>query len=119
MSAHKYVHIELSARDRAESARFYTAVFGWTFTDFPEMNYTSTGQEVEVGTGLNNISESQPAGTITPYIHTDNLADTVARVRANGGEILLESMDIPGVGTMALFKDSTGNMLGLLQPAAM
>jgi len=116
--SHKFVHIELSTRDQKESGAFYSKVFGWALQEFPDMNYTTfTPGEGEVGGGFNPISDNQPAGTVMAYIHTDDLADTLEKVKANGGEVLLESYDIPGVGTMATFKDPSGNTLSLLQPA--
>jgi predicted enzyme related to lactoylglutathione lyase len=48
---------------------------------------------------------------------TDDLEASKAKIKEKGGTILLESYEIPTVGTMATFKDPTGNMLALLEPA--
>lgn len=118
MSNHRFVHVELSSRDRAESSKFYGEVFGWTFQEFPEMSYTTFDAAGGLGGGFNPTSENMPAGIVTPYIHTDDIHDTVAKVTAAGGEILMPPMSIPGVGELAVFKDLTGNWIGLLQPAS-
>jgi hypothetical protein len=82
------------------------------------MDYStfSSGEE-RVGGGFNAISDENPAGTVVFYIHTDDLAASVAKVKEMGGEIMVESYEIPTVGTMATFKDPSGNMVSLLQPA--
>lgn len=115
---HPIVHIEISSKDHQASAAWYKEIFGWETQEFPDMNYSSwAGPDESVGGGFNPISDDNPAGTITFYIHTDDLAASVAKVKEKGGEILVDSFDIPGVGTMASFKDPSGNMVSLLQPA--
>jgi predicted enzyme related to lactoylglutathione lyase len=114
---HPIVHIELSANDHGQAAQWYQDVFGWQTQAFPEMNY-STAQPAEgaVGLGFNPVSEQQPAGTVTAYIHCPDIAATVASLEAKGGQILMPPTPIPTIGQIALFRDPTGNMMGLLQP---
>jgi len=114
---HPIVHIELSAADRQAAARFYADIFGWQTQDFPEMNYTtfSTG-EGSVGGGLNPVQEGNPAGTVVPYIQTDDIDATLAKIEARGGQTVVPKMEIPGVGFIAHFSDPTGNRMALLTP---
>jgi len=116
MSDHQFVHIELSARDAAEAKKFYGKVFGWTFEDQPEQNYTifSTGDK-EVGGGFNPLTEQNPAGTVIVYIGTDDLDASNKAIKANGGTVTLERYEIPNFGVMSMFKDPTGNLLALYQ----
>ncbi|NCF64991.1 MAG: hypothetical protein GWP61_03395 [Chloroflexi bacterium] len=115
--SHPIVHIELSANNHKDSAKFYSDVFGWEMTDFSEMDYTvfSSG-EGKPGGGFSNVQEGNPAGTTVIYIHTDNIEGSVAKIDANGGTMLGEAMDIPGVGTMFHFADPVGNRMSLLKP---
>ncbi len=114
MSKHPIVHIELSAKDRQESAKFYSSVFEWQMQHVDEMNYTnvSTGQE-GLGGGLNPVGENVPAGTVTVYIGTDDIDATLAAIEANGGKTLVPKTEIPGFGWFAHFQDPTGNVVGL------
>jgi predicted enzyme related to lactoylglutathione lyase len=114
--AHPIVHIELSARDQAQSAQFYSQVFGWKMTQYPEMNYTTFEAEGGVGGGFNPVSQSYPEGTVLIYIHTDDLAETLAKVEKYGGQTVLPNYEIPTVGWMATFKDPSGNLVALLKP---
>ncbi|MCZ7546034.1 MAG: VOC family protein [Anaerolineae bacterium] len=118
MANHPIVHIEIAANDLQAMKKFYGEAFGWTFQDYPDMNYvTFRSGEGQPGGGFNPVQDSFPAGTITFYIHTDDLSASVARVEQLGGNVLESGMEIPGVGTMAFFHDPTGNLIALLQPA--
>ena len=118
MSNHRLVHVELSSRDRADSARFYEEAFGWKIQEFPEMDYTTWDAAGGLGGGFNPISEHVPAGSIVVYIHTDDLDDSLNKVQALGGSVVMPRLSVPGVGDMAWFKDLSGNVMALLQPAA-
>ena len=116
MSSHPYVHVELSTEDRAKSAKFYQSVFGWEFTDFPDMNYSSTTGE-GVTTGLNPVSEQNPPGNVIVYIGTPDYKASAEKITANGGQTVGDPIEVPGVGTIQFFSDPTGNVLSLLQSA--
>lgn len=111
--SHPIVHIELSSHDRAESAKFYTNVFGWEIQDMPEMNYATFSAEGGPGGGFNPIQEDYPAGTVVVYIHSDDIEDTLQKIEANGGQTVVPKSEIPQTGYFALFKDPTGNLVGL------
>jgi predicted enzyme related to lactoylglutathione lyase len=117
MSNHPIVHIEISANDHAKAGEFYASVFGWQTKAFPEMNYTTFDTGQGVGGGFNPVKDDNLPGTIMVYINADNLDETLGKIKAAGGTVILESMDIPDVGTMAIFSDPTGNQLALLKPA--
>jgi predicted enzyme related to lactoylglutathione lyase len=116
---HPIVHIEISANDHAEAGEFYASVFGWKLRAYPEMNYTTFDPGEGVGGGFNPVTDDNPVGTIMVYINADNLEETLGKIKAAGGEVVLASYDIPTVGTMAIFKDPTGNQLALLKPLPM
>lgn len=113
---HFITHIELSAKDLVETKKFYKEVFEWQISDFPEMNYATFEAEGGSGGGFNPISDEYPAGRVLVYINTPDLKETLEKIRASGGTIVMESYEIPGIGTMATFNDPTGNLVALLQP---
>jgi len=116
--AHKHhiTHIEIPVNDAKAAAKFFGSVFEWDITEFEEMNYITFSAEGGSGGGFNPVSEDNPVGNVLLYIHTSNLKDSLAKIKAHGGTVILESYEIPGVGTMATFKDPTGNLLALLEP---
>ena len=114
MSKHPIVHIEFSSRDRAESARFYSDVFGWKIQDMPEMNYTTfaTG-EGSPGGGFNPLSDQVKAGDVFVYVGSDDIDATLAQIESAGGKTLRPKTEIPTVGWFAFFTDPTGNVVAL------
>ena len=113
---HAITHIELSTRNLEETKEFYTSVFEWDIKDYPEMNYSTFNAEGGTGGGFNPITDEYPEGTVMIYINTPNLTETLEKVKAAGGTIIMDGYDIPTVGRMATFKDPTGNVISLLQP---
>jgi len=113
MTKHPFVHIELSARDRSEAAKFYSEVFGWETQDMPEMNYTTFDTGEGPGGGFNPVGKQIKAGDVFVYIGTDDIEATLAKIEALGGKTVIPKSEIPGVGWFAFFTDPTGNMVAL------
>lgn len=113
MTNHTIVHVELSAKDRKALAKFYQDVFGWEVEHVDQLNYTTFKAGDGVGGGFNPVSDQTPAGTVTIYIQTDNVTNSLLAVERAGGKILVPESDIPGMGKFGLFLDPQGNMIGL------
>ncbi len=113
MSKHPIVHIELSAEDRDSTAKFYSNLFGWEVQQVPEMNYATFSSQEGLGGGFNPYSESAPAGTTVVYIATDDIVATLREIEKAGGKTLVPKTEIQGMGWFALFKDISGNRVGL------
>jgi predicted enzyme related to lactoylglutathione lyase len=116
--SHKHVisHIEIPVKDAKAAAKFFEAVFEWNIIEDREMDYVMFTAEGGTGGGFNPVSEENPVGNVLLYINTPDLKDSLKKIKANGGTVLMESYEIPTVGTMATFKDPTGNLLALLEP---
>jgi uncharacterized protein len=116
MAKHPIVHIEISAKDREASGKFYHELFGWEIQQMPEFNYATfrTG-DGSPGGGLNPVTAEYPAGTILVYIDTDDIQASLRQVEKLGGTVVTQPQAIPDVGLFAIFKDLTGNMLALLE----
>ncbi len=118
-SKHPIVHIEFPAKDIQEAAKFYHDVFEWEIQEYPEMHYSTFTAEPGTGGGFNPVSEEYPAGCIMVYINTPDLKESLEKIKAHGGKVVLESYPIPTIGVMATFTDPTGNLVALLQPEEM
>ena len=114
---HSIVHIEIPVQDLKSAAKFYKDVFEWKIIFDEQMNYTMFNAEGGTGGGFNPVSEDNPVGNVLLYINTPDLKASLEKIKAGGGTVVLESYEIPTVGIMATFKDPTGNLLALLQPA--
>jgi uncharacterized protein len=113
--------IDLGIPDLQQAMEFYGALFGWDF----EVGPPETGQYT-----MCRLS-GRAVAAITPnpdpdadsfwwnvYLATDDCDGTVERVRASGGEVVMEPMDVLDQGRMAIIRDPVGSQFGLWQGQA-
>ena len=112
-------HFEIPVSDKARARSFYGEVFGWTFQDVPEMDYTlfqTPGKGMAVGGGLFTPSDQMPNKVIN-YLAVDSLEKTAERVVKFGGKAISPAIDIGGHGRMMHIADSEGNVIAMWEPA--
>ncbi|MFZ5793273.1 MAG: VOC family protein [Sphingomonas sp.] len=105
-------YLELPVGDLAATKAFYTAAFGWDFTDFgPSYASTMSG---DTDIGLQGDIAEQTAAPL-PVIEVADLEMAEAAVQAAGGEITLAIFAFPG-GRRFHFRDVAGHELAVMQP---
>jgi len=119
MSAHPIIHIEITATNLAEAAKFYSDVFGWKTQHEPQFNYTTFAAEGGPGGGFNPVSAEMKVNEPLLYIYTANIEESLRKVEAAGGKTLMPRHEIPGVGWFAHFSDTSGNRMALFTPLSM
>ena len=97
-------YVEFSVSDIERTKRFYTAVFGWTFTDYGP-DYTSFIDN-GLGGGFRSDQPPRPGGPLMVF-HVDDLEAAFARAHAIGAQIVKEIFSFPG-GRRFEFKDPDG-----------
>ena len=110
------VHWEMMSKDPAKVADFYAKVFDWKVKPMPEINYrlVETGGQGGINGGIVKPDKPEPwPGNLTMYINVDDLAAYRNKVKAAGGKIHIEEQEVPGMGTLSLFTDPEGRMMGL------
>ena len=132
MKMNPVVHFEMPAKDRKRVADFYAKVFGWKMNQMgAEMGNYLLAQTAE--TDENNMVKTPGAinggffdykdeeGFNKPHlvVSVEDLNKSMEDVKSAGGQVSGEIMDIPGVGKYISFKDSEGNLVGMLQPSQM
>ena len=122
----RVIHFEIHCGDLDRAERFYREVMGWEIQRYAgapvDYRLITTGPDGEPGingalVGRRGDTEGQFA--LLAYVNTIQVGDldeTQRRVLEHGGEVALERDDVPGVGALAYFKDSEGNVFGALQP---
>lgn len=109
------LHFEIMGKDAAATRRFYADVFDWEIDAGNPMNYgVVTAQD---GRGIGGGVAANPPGAIyvTVYVAVGDLQATLDKAEAAGGTTLMWPTEIPGVVTMAMFKDPDGNVIGLMK----
>ncbi len=112
------VHIEFPVKDAERAKKFYGDLFGWTFQDIPEMNYTLFETSNPPGGGLFVPQEGQwaPKGAVN-YILVEDIDAKSKEIEAAGGKILQPTTEVPGQGWTAVFEDPEGVTMALWKSA--
>jgi len=121
------IHFEVQADDVERAKGFYEKVLGWkiapmmTKEEGGAMDYWGITTR-ESGPGINGGLYKRPEGEEEKYYFYDctvdvpDLDEAMEAVKANGGVVVREKSEIPGVGFFAGIKDTEGNHFGLMQP---
>ena len=112
MTAGSWCHVEIPATDPETAKKFYSSLFGWKFTDVPEMGYILYETPGGVGGGMMKATEQTPPHLVN-YILVDDMDVKSAEILAAGGTLVMPKMEIPNAGWMAWFKDPSGNVFGI------
>src|SRR3989304_2546955 len=75
----------------------------------------TTGPEGEPGINGAIMNRNDPKSTIYTIVDVPSVDEYVQKVEAAGGKIVLPKMTVPGVGYVAYFADSEGNVMGMVQ----
>lgn len=111
---------ELMTSDPKAACDFYTKVFGWKV----ETSDMGSGpyHVLKVGDASVGGIMGKPPGTpgdMPPmwgcYVTVKNVDETLASVKRLGGGVLMEPMDVKGVGRMAVIRDPQGAALSVIQ----
>lgn len=98
-------YIEFATRDVAAAKKFYTAAFGWTFTDYGP-DYTSFTDGRLAG-GFFASADAPTKMNPMAVIYATDLEVAGTRVIQAGGKIIKPSFEFPG-GRRFQFTDPTG-----------
>jgi predicted enzyme related to lactoylglutathione lyase len=114
--------------DNVERAKhFYTSLFGWKINlglTTPEqaaiaaMQYHAvlTGPTREGTMNMGGLYRRQGNESIKNYVEVDDIDAVLAKVEKLGGKIVMPRQMIPGIGLVAMIKDTEGNGIGIWKP---
>jgi uncharacterized protein len=110
--------VQLGTSDMDGAIDFYSALFGWSVAESqPDTGgYRLALLRDRPVAGLSPLmSEGQPVAWST-YVSTDDADGTAEKVKANGGQVVVDPMDVMELGRMAFFTDPQGAAIGVWQP---
>ena len=111
-------HFAINADDPPRARAFYETVFGWTFAPWGPPDFYSAETPTP---GLRGAVQGRRTvdGTPMPGIEVtfgvEDIEAAVAAIEAAGGRILTPPFHIEGVGRLAWFQDTEGNVAGAMQ----
>ncbi|MBO9706839.1 MAG: VOC family protein [Caulobacter sp.] len=105
----KIDYIEWPAGDLPATKAFYTAAFGWGFTDYGPDYAAFEGQGADGG-----FAKAQDGSAAKPLVvlYAHDLEAMQAKVEAAGGVVVLPIFSFPG-GRRFHFTDPSGNELAV------
>ena len=109
---------QLNTTAPAEALAFYNKVFGWTNKPFGgagSMRVFETG-----ATGVASVMAAPPGVPAhwLNYVVVDKLASAYDRARPQGGQVMVERIDIPTVGAIGVIQDNVGAVIGVFEAPA-
>jgi uncharacterized protein len=114
-----FVWDELGTTDVDAAQRFYEAVFGWTTNDTgPEGGGYRIFNRGETGVaGLMSLPEGAPPTPFwQPYVAVEDVDETTEKAKGLGATALMEPMDVPMAGRIAVLRDPQGAQFGIIRP---
>lgn len=112
------VHFEVNAPMGGKQAlqEFYRTIFGWQVIPSGPMEYGLLPAPEDGDSGIGGaVDESERGPEVLVYIGVNGIADYLAKAEANGATVVQPVVVIPGMVTMALFRDPAGNLMGIVE----
>jgi predicted enzyme related to lactoylglutathione lyase len=108
--------------DIAAAERYYRDLLGWEIPEQPNSAALGGYRRAQLnGKDVAGVSpkmqDDQPCFWAT-YISVSDAAETLGKVRDAGGQVIVDAMEVPGLGKMALFTDPTGAVCGIWEPGS-
>jgi uncharacterized protein len=120
------VHFEIPSDDIQRSKKFYNELFGWNIEKWSGSEAMPEGMEYWIistvddkgnkalGGGMMKRQSPQQQG-ITNYFDVKSVQEYSAKVERLGGKVMIPKSPVPGMGYMAVCKDSENNGFGIFE----
>ena len=112
---HPFGHVEIPTTDVKKAKRFYAKVFGWRFSDHPEIKYTILHTGSHPNGGLELVRKMPKKGQVNVYIEVEDIEKTLNVIKKAKGKVVQKKTAVPGMGWSAKFKSPDGCVLCLWQ----
>src|SRR4029079_11603388 len=105
---------ELMTRDAEAAKKFYGATLGWTFEPMEQgegatYGVAKVGEESVAGIYTIEPNDEETGEGWFCYVAVDDLSGALARASMEGGEVVREPWDVPGVGRIAIVNGNARN----------
>jgi uncharacterized protein len=114
----RIVHFEIPADDVKRAREFYETVFGWKFQRWEgpvEYLLARTGEKDKIGIDGAITKRHAPLTGVVNTLLVDSVEDALKRIKSGGGTVIQPKTEVAGMGHVAYFKDTEGNVTGVFQ----
>ena len=114
-----FAHIELNTDDVAKAKKFYKRIFDWKLEDMkiPGAGYTMIDAGKGPGGGMQKKPMPKAPTMWLPYVQVESVKKTIAKAQKAGAQIMVDYMEVDGMGALGVFVDPTGAALGVWEEA--
>ena len=112
---------EIQADNPERAIRFYSGVFGWSFTKVPGLPveyWLIQTENIRGGLLQRPTAAPPPRSGTNAYVCSMEVKDydaTAKTILANGGQVALKKFAVPGTCWQGYFLDLEGNTFGIFQ----
>lgn len=109
------IWFEIPADKPERAQKFYNKLFGWKINAMPGMKdywHIDTGGKNDMPDG-GMMPRMFPGQPITNYIRVPSVSKASVRIKKLGGIICKTKMAVPGMGYLAICRDTEKNMFAL------
>lgn len=108
-------HIDIPVADTKRAADFYTELFGWQIAEIPGYEGYPMWQAPNKISGGGLAPRSEDFTQPRSYVEVDSIEETLAKVTAQGGTVVMDKSPISETSWWAIFTDLDGNNVGLYE----
>ncbi|MDH3975051.1 MAG: VOC family protein [Deltaproteobacteria bacterium] len=108
----KISYIEFPTKDIESTKKFFSTVFGWSFSDYGDEYSVVANAGVNAGFFKSEQNSSVANGSVLIVIYCKELKKTQQKVEQAGGSIVKPTFEFPG-GCRFHFTDPNGNEYGV------
>ena len=112
---YRFGHIEIPTTSLKKSKKFFASVFGWTFTEHPEMKYTLFHTGGHPNGGLELVKKMPKKGQMNVYIEVEDIDAKLKEIKKARGKVVQKKTAAASMGWSAKFATPDGCILCLWQ----
>lgn len=107
------VWFEVMGTDGEALRRFYGELFGWSFQTVEGMDYGMVPpDDAGIGGGIGTPPPGAPSYQ-TFYVSVEDVEAALAQAESLGATRMVGPMEVPGGGTIGMFTDPEGHLIGV------
>jgi uncharacterized protein len=114
---HGVGHIEIPSLDLKKSKKFFGKIFGWTFTDYPDMQYVVFRAGTQPNGGFYRVKKMPKKGQVNIYIEVESVEAKLKEIKKLKGKVLVKKTPVGDMGWFGQFATPDGCYLSLWESA--
>jgi predicted enzyme related to lactoylglutathione lyase len=112
---HGFGHVAIPTTNFARAKRFFGKVFGWTFTDVPDLGYVLFRAGEPPNGSLYLVKSMPKKPQVNVYVEVEDIDLALKAIRRSRGKVVLGRTPVMEMGWMAHFATPDGCYLSLWQ----